>query len=135
MTGILFISPEERARVEAVARHAERPENLYLPGKSDWTPGDTADFGCNVGSYRLVFTITQDAEGTYRHLTVSSARGYPSRLAVFTLATWCGFTGGKVDDNGVGFTLLPGPFWMFGAHDTERCVVVIEPLARLNSLN
>lgn len=122
------------ARVEAarVRAYAEQPEHVYTPGPVTLTPGDQPDHVFESGNHRVVYSITRDADaGTlYRHMSVSLIGAAPGKHAVppavFTLATYLGFTGGKTH---IDITIVPGDDWGIDAQvrdDGLGIIVVVQ---------
>lgn len=121
----LSLSDENRQQITSLVDFASRPENLYRPGMGP-VPGDVPGYVRHIDSYRVVFTLTE----VDRHLSVSIPAP-PGRLphpyALFTIATWCGFTGGQIVE---GVTVEPGADWVVGPNECERCAVAVQCLAR-----
>jgi len=114
---LLELSTENQKKVASLVEFASLPENRYKPTIADWVPGDRPEYTRHINTYRLVFTVTEMPDGTlYRHMTLSVPAGgkLPNPLVAFTLATWCGFTGGEVKND---VTLRPGADWGIGTGD------------------
>lgn len=108
----LLLTPETRKDIDSLVEHASRPENRYKPSVSRWVPGDRKEFVRVIPvDYRLVFTLTELPNGeVYRHMSLSVPRKgkWPNEIVTFTLATMCGFTGGKMQND---MTVGPGSDW------------------------
>jgi len=129
------IDDELRASCRRLREHAEKTENWYCVGSSDWVPGNRSEHVIETaGGFRIVFSISclpETPSAGFRHLSVSipEAEGKcPHPLVLWTVAHLLGFTGAEVVDE---VASAPGP-WQFGLHETEDCVVVTEPLENRN---
>lgn len=123
----LGLSDESKKAIESLVEFASRPENHYRVGTSKWDPGDRPEFVHHVNTFRLVFTVTDGRGVLYRHMTVfaPAKSKMPNPLVAFTLATWCGFTGGKRKEK---VTIKPGPDWGIGAHKKHHCIVLTQKI-------
>lgn len=126
MASVFFMTPEVEADARRVRAHAEKPENIYRPGRMP-PPGDNPAFVMMNGTYKIVFSLTQTPNGVIRHLSVStSAKGrLPLPVAVWTVAHLLGFTGASPDERQV--VSEPGPTWGCYVEDDAPCVVVQQP--------
>jgi hypothetical protein len=126
----LVLSPEIAAKIAAQVAWADAPENHYRPGPGVEPPGDSPAYTMMLDDgFRVVYSHTVMPDGRrYRHLSVS-VRGkgnkYPATVAVWTLCTLFGFTGGRVEHE---VTVGPGKDWRFNLPEDERCMVVSQPL-------
>jgi hypothetical protein len=109
-----------KAEIARVRDHAEA--NRYRPG--DPVPGDNPAFVARLGTYRVVFTLTEERGQLWRHLSVSVPGGrLPHPAAVFMIADAFGFTGW--DDKRL---TSPGPDWGVGHDPDAHCIVVAQSL-------
>lgn len=110
----LMLSAESKARAHEVALACSRPENWYHLGDDEpigrdernlrrcapAVPGDAAPHVIQLDAFRVVFSYTLHAGVLYRHLSISVRRAsegaFPHPTAVYTIASWFGFTGGIV---------------------------------------
>jgi len=121
----LVISDQIKAKIRAQVEWAERPENWYWPMKDAKPPGDDLDFVTLLDhGFRVVYshTVMPDSKH-FRHLSVSvEGSKYPHQMAVFTLATMFGFSGGRIVED---VTIEPGP-WIIEVKKHDRCIVLAE---------
>lgn len=128
---MLQLSPENRLEAQRVVNYASKPEHYYSP-PTDWCPGDQPEYTCRIDSFRCVFTITDDKEHgkILRHLSISipNPNAQPNQFAVYTLATWFGFTGAQMQED---VAVAPGKDWQVGLHETEHCIVLAQLLPKM----
>jgi hypothetical protein len=118
----LIMDSAAKAEVARVKAHAE--SNRYRPDRGDPTPGDNPAYVARLGSYRVVFTMTEQKGELWRHLSVSVPGGkLPNPAAVFMIADAFGFTGWS--DKRL---LEPGPDWGVGHDAIAHCIVVAQSL-------
>lgn len=114
----LLLTGDGKARAHEVALYAAQPAHWYRPKDSTFVPGDVEPYLAQIDSYRCVFSYTHADGWLFRHLSISVAgakHGYvPQPIVAFTIASWFGFTGGKIERD---VTLGPGLDWAF-----ETCV-------------
>jgi len=124
---MLESSPHALARITRVRSWATPQQRWHRAVAGSPPPGDHGRHACLVGSYRCVFYLAERPHGVYRHLRISLPGGQrPGNHAVWTLATWFGYTGGnRVRD----LTLAPGSDWWIGWQALDRCVTVMQPLS------
>jgi hypothetical protein len=119
----LLLTPEIETSIDSLVEFASRPENRWKVGVSDWTPGDRKDFVRILPvAYKLVFTLTELPNGeVYRHMSLSFGKKekWPNEIATFTLATMCGFTGGRVQGEA---TMWPGEDWGLNMNREDGCI-------------
>lgn len=121
----LFLTPDNKEKAAKVIAFAERPENWYHAGGSSWVPGDRPDFVARIDTYRCVYTHTVSQGKHYRHLSISvPADGkLPHQVAVFTLASFFGFTGGKMVEDAA---VEPAEDWLINVNEAEHCIVLAQ---------
>ena len=122
----LLLTPENKAKAQAVVDFASLPENVYRP-PADFVPGDRPEYRCQIDSYRCVFTITEGKGKRFRHLSISIPREgrLPNVEAACTIATWFGFTGAPMAEDvatGMGWD------WFGDVVETDNCVVLAQML-------
>lgn len=122
---ILCLDEFAQSGIRRVMRHALEPRHWYRPSKDARIPSDDPQFVTHIrDGYRCVFTITQNAGLTYRHLSISvpAEDKYPNIVAALLLAQEFGFTGwdGKTID-----TLPEG--WMGNVDKSDHCIVLAQP--------
>lgn len=125
----LFLTPENKDKAAQVLEFAERPENWYHHPGSSWVPGDRSEFVTRIDTYRCVYTHTVSRGRHYRHLSISvpAREKFPNPVAVFTLATFFGFTGARMVED---VAAEPGTDWMFEPNHEEKCVMVVQERPR-----
>lgn len=111
----LILCEHHKRRAQEMATFAARAENWYCPEDPAYVPGDRDDHVAIFDSYRCVFSYTLRQGVLFRHLSISLVDGAPDKLpghvAVFTIASWFGFTGGTEGPKGV--ITNPGSDWQF----------------------
>lgn len=123
----LTLSDGNKDKATEVVAFAERPENWYHAGRVAWTPGDRSEYVTVLDTYRCVYTHTVWEGRHFRHLSISVPGGrWPSPIAVFTLATFFGFTGADIEDE---VATVPGLDWDINMDDDEQCIVVVQEQA------
>lgn len=122
----LQLSSENRAEAQRVLDYANDPNHYYEP-PTDWVPGDQPEYTCHLDSFRCVFTITRANGKLLRHLSMSvpGPGKAPNPMAVFTVATWFGFTGATMQED---VATAPGDDWAIGLHELEDCIIVAQSL-------
>src|SRR5579864_2339541 len=93
----LIVDNRSRAAVAAVLAFASRPENHYVPGRSETAPGDIPQHCAQIAvGFRCVFSMTAYRGKLFRHLSVSvTGDKLPSSEAVAEIAHLFGFIGGS----------------------------------------
>ena len=120
---MLEISAAQKARVNDLVAYAQKRENWYVPSETKSIPGDDPFHCVNLNDYRCVFTYTSHQGRMFRHLSISvPGTKYPNEIAVFTLATWFGFTGATMTGE---MATKPGK-WGLDVNEKERCIVVLQ---------
>jgi hypothetical protein len=121
MLRALVIDDENKSAATRVVEFASRRENYFIPGKTEFVPGDRDEYVAMLGTYRCVFTVTLSNDRMYRHLSISIPEKLPNPIAAFTIARMFGFTGGSVEGEVV---TAPSEQWQIGL-DEKRAVVVL----------
>ena len=123
-----LILNDAKGQAKTIATFAAKPENWYKVGESNWIPGDRKEFVLVSLTIRAVFTWTQvKPEDVHRHMTISTmGPSYPSPLVVWTVAHMFGFTGAKVDEQGL--VHEPAKTWAFLPNKDEQCIAVTEKI-------
>lgn len=121
----LLLTSENKDKATRVLVFAEKTENWYHHPGSPWVPGDHPEFVAIIDTYRCVYTHTVYRGTHYRHLSISvPARGwFPNEVAVYTLATFFGFTGAKKDND---VAVEPGDDWMLDLNEIEQCILIFQ---------
>jgi hypothetical protein len=132
---VLELDDASRQRAHEVALYAARPENWYRIGFSDWSPGERPQHCAMLGSFGCVFSYSLDQGKLYRHLSISTAGAlcgkFPAPTAVWTIATWFGFTGAEISAEG----LVEHPADGWAARPLSiplPCVVVLQEIGPTN---
>ncbi len=124
---LLEVSDDQIEAVQNLVRFASEEENWYYWPGSNWVPGDRPEYCLHLNTYRCVFTYTKQPHmPVTRHLSISVPSDlHPSEIAVYTIASWFGFTGGKEDEHGV--VSEPGD-WTIAPSEApgEHCIVVVQ---------
>jgi hypothetical protein len=119
----LIIDDAAKAKAARVLDYAAA--HHYRPGRpGQTTPGDDPNFVAHFGTYRAVFTYTQEPRSArvYRHLSISvPGKKYPHQAAAFMIATLFGFTGW--DER----TIDRAPEgWQIEVNQREHCIVLAQ---------
>lgn len=122
---MLNLNDKNRKMAAAVTTFAERPENWYHPSEHSWCPGDRPEYVTFIDTLRCVYTHTVAKGIHYRHLSVSiePTTHQPHLTLFFTLATFFGFTGAKMQEDVV---VAPGSDWIYSYKTEEHCLVLVQ---------
>lgn len=128
MQHALVIDEEAMNDVSRVVDFATKRENYYVPGVTDFVPGDRDEYVIKLNHYRCVFSITLFEGEPYRHLSISMPehKVLPNPTVAFTLAGMFGFTGGEKYKGGV--ITDPAENWLINASAKTGLVVLAQPL-------
>ncbi len=131
MATVFLDSPDVRHRIEEIKKHANKPENFYIPSSSTWLPGAVPDYVLESGTIRVVFSITkvENGEGKdkrerlARHITISNQTKYPAPPIVWSICDMFGFTHRYKPGD---IILEPDESWMIGIIETDKCIGVMQ---------
>ena len=125
MARLLVLSPEQKKAVGELVAFASQRENWFDPRKDKWVPGDRPEYTIQLESYRCCFTYDVQKDGNiYRHVSVSvSGNAWPNEIAVFTICTMFGFTGGKTQGD---VTVWLGKDWIVQMEKEAQAINVLQ---------
>ncbi len=120
--------------VSAVRKACEHPHAWYIPGHSDFVPGDLDRHVVEIGGIRCVFSITIGTGMMVtlpaRHLSFSiPGDKQPNPILIFTIAKMFGLVNGEESPGDSDVVIGPGPDWQIGIAD-DGSVVVAQPIPR-----
>jgi hypothetical protein len=120
--------------ISAVRQACEHPNAWYVPGESDFVPGDLDRHVISLNGIRCVFSITIGnglmVTLPMRHMSFSIPGGKkPSPIHIFTIAKIFGFVGGEELPSDSDIVISPGPDWQIGIAP-DGSVVVAQPIPR-----
>ncbi len=124
--GVFIINPDIKQSFERLREYAEDEAHWYHPGPGAPIPGDNPKHVVKTGTITTVFTWTKQEDTVYRHATISTEGQdkYPDPRIAWTVAHFCGFTGGVLDEQG--FVQQAAENWAFSPNPEEGCVVLVE---------
>jgi hypothetical protein len=127
----LELGDASRQRAHEVALYAARHENWYRPRVSTWVPGDRPEHVADLGDFRCAFSYSVTQGTLYRQLSISTrgptGPGLPAPIAVWTIASWFGFTGAAASAEGL--VERPAGDWMFRPVTVPfKCVVLAQEI-------
>jgi hypothetical protein len=126
----LILDAETKQSVQRVIDFASLPENTYIPANNAQPPGDNPQYVAQLNSFRCVFSITESKGKRFRQLSVSiPSKLFPNAIAVFTIASLFGFTGGTIIED---ITTEPCASWQIAIDENAHCIVVAEELKPSN---
>lgn len=128
---VLELGDASRQRAHEVALYAARPENWYRPRVSQWVPGDRPEHVADLGDFRCAFSYSVTQGRLHRHLSISTRTptgpGLPAPLAVWTIASWFGFTGAEASAEGL--VERAAADWLFAPVAVPfKCVVLAQEI-------
>ena len=120
--------------ISAVRKVCEHPKAWYVPGDSDFIPGDLDRHVIDLGGIRCVFSITIGnglmVTLPMRHMSFSiPGDKKPSPIHIFTIAKMFGLVGGEESPSDPDVVIGPGPDWQIGIAP-DGSVVVAQPIPR-----
>lgn len=125
MMQFLELNDDQKAAVENLVKFASHPDNWYLIGHSQWSPGDRVEYCLHLNNYRTVFTISKAEDKLYRHLSLSfNGKAAMHPIIAFTIAAMFGFTNAKIRENDV--VTEPGPDWQVGINKKENSLILLQ---------
>jgi len=117
---LLLINDEVKTRVSEVVAFALERQNVYRPGPTSVIPGNDPRYIVTMGSYRVVFSLTEiPHEGKlYKHLSISipDKDRFPNPIMINEVIGLFGFEGGLFNCS-------------VSINQQEGCVVVAQPHA------
>lgn len=126
MVTLLLDGDLTRKRVDEIRAYAEREENYHRIG--GYAPGGNPEHVLEVGTVRVVFSVTKTEEGLYRHLSISNKTRYPHPTAVWYACEMFGFMyseSAKRDGS-------PDPSWLVHLAEEDRAIIVAQKIELLN---
>lgn len=130
----LKLSDENKAKCAELRAFAEQPANYYRLDDNGRPlgppPGDSLNHSRVVDTYRVVYSVTAARGELLRHMSISipqvlgKTTPYPHPVAVFTIASWLGFTGGVQEMDSI---ISPGEDWQIHRSEDPVCIVIVQP--------
>lgn len=126
---LLQINDENKAKAQKLHDYAKQPGHwFWIPEDlhQGFIPGEHDEYVVHIDTYRCVFTYTRQEDKLLRHLTVSvpTEGKLPNPLVAFTIATWFGYTGARVEE---GVARQPGRDWVIGA-EGSLCITIMQEI-------
>lgn len=123
---LILEKDENKKKIQQLVDYASKPENYYYPDTEGTVPGDISEHVANLSGIRCVFSLTVLNNVAYRHLSLSGPEKgeLPNATVSFTIATWFGFTGARVDND---VSVAPGR-WQMGSSEDHLALIFAQDI-------